>query len=153
MRYTSIQIPYRLAYHINDMELTTKTTHRDLGVLMSNDLCWKHHYENLLMRAYKSLGLLRRIFCNISCSQAKKVLFLSLVHSQLQYCSPIWRPHYIKDIKSIENVQRRTTKFILNSDYKSRLLKLHLLSIMMQLEIWDIIFFVKNLRVPSTYFI
>ena len=68
MRYTSSQILYRLAYHINDIELTTN---RDLGVLMSNDLCWKHHYENLLMRAYKYLGLLRRIFCNISCSQAK----------------------------------------------------------------------------------
>ena len=63
-------------------------------------------YDNLLMRAYKSLGLLRRIFCNVSCSQAEKVLFLSLVHSmQLQYCSPIWRPraHYIKGIMKMFN--------------------------------------------------
>ena len=60
---------------------------------------------------------------------------------------------YINDIKNIENIQRRDTKFILNdysSDYKSRLIKLNL-PFMMQFEINDM-FFVKNLRDPSQSF-
>ena len=54
---------------------------------------------------------------------------------------------FIKDILSIETVQRRATKHILNdfsSNYKSRLTKLNLLPLMMQLEINDIIFFYQE---------
>ena len=80
---------------------------------------------------------------------------MSLVRSQLLYCSPVWRPQFIKDIISIENIQRRATKFILNdftSDYKFRLIKLNLLPLMMQLEINDIVFFIKSLKEPSSAF-
>ena len=55
-------------------------------------------------------------------------------------------------MKLIENVQQHATKFILNdysSDYKSRLLKLNLLPLTM---IYDICFFVKSLKQPSTSF-
>ena len=65
------------------------------------------------------------------------------------YCSPVWCPHFIKDILSTETVQRRATKYILNdfsSDYKSRLTKLNLLPLMMQLEINDIIFLSRILK-------
>jgi len=60
----------------------------------------------------------------------------------------------MNDIKNIENIQRRVTKFILNdysSDYKSQLIKLNL-PLMMQFEINDIMFLVKNLREPSQSF-
>ena len=101
---------------------------------------------------HKILGLLRRRFCNANCVRAKKLRYLSLVRSQLPYCSPVWCPNLIKDILS---VQHRATKYILNdfsSDYKSHLTKLNLLPLMMQLEINDIIFFIKNLKEPSSSF-
>ena len=68
----------------------------------------------------------------------QKILYLSLVRSQLTYCSPVWRSHLIKDIISLENVQRRATKFILNdfsSNYKLRLVSLGILPLMMQLDV------------------
>jgi len=101
------------------------------------------------------LGLIRRIFQNTRVVQAKKLLYLTLVRSKLQYCSPIWCPQFINDIKNIENIQRRATKFILNdysSDYKSQLIKWNLLPLMIQFEINDIMYFVKNLRDPSQSF-
>ena len=97
---------------------------------------------------------MRRTFCSVYCVQAKKFLYLSPVRSQFMYCSPVWRPHFIKDILSIETVQRRATKYILNdisSDYKSRLTNLNFLPLMMQLEINDIIFFIKNLKPSSSF--
>ena len=56
------------------------------------------------------------------------MLYLSLVKSHLTYCSQLWRPKLIKDMKSLEKVQRRATKYILNdyvSDYKARLHTFH----------------------------
>ena len=76
---------------------------------------------------------------------------MSLVRSQLLYCLPAWRPHFIKDIICLEILQR-STKFILNdytSNYQNRLFSLQLLPLMMQLEINDIIYFIKSLKEPT----
>ena len=82
-----------------------------------------------------------------------KLLYLSLVRPKLIYCSCVWHPHLIKDIVSLEKIQRRATKFILNdfsSDYKSKLLRLNLFSLMLLYEYYDIIFFFKCLKSPSS---
>ena len=84
----------------------------------------------------------------------KRLLYISLVHSQVFYCSVIWRPHLLKDIILLENVQRRTTKYILNdyrSDYKSRLIALGLLPLMYIFELNDILFCIKNLKSPCDF--
>ena len=76
------------------------------------------------------IGLLRHTFSKSSNISVKKLLYLSLVRSQITYGSPIWRPFLIKDIKFIEQIQRRATKFILNdfhSVYYNRLIKLQIL--------------------------
>ena len=71
------------------------------------------------------------------------------------YCCTIWRPHLIKDIVMIEQLQRRATKFILN-DYEScyfdRLIKLQLLPVMYVFELADIMFALKALKSPSGSF-
>ena len=55
----------------------------------------------------------------------------------------------ILGLSSIESVQRRATKYILNdyiSDYRSRLVKLNLLPLTMLLEFNDICFFIQSLK-------
>ena len=52
---------------------------------------------------------------------------------------------------SIEKIQRRATKYILNdssSDYKSRLLSLNMLPLMYWLDLKDLVFLVKCLKDP-----
>ena len=81
----------------------------------------------------------------------KKRLYVSLVRSHLTYCSQLWRPRLIKDIKRLEQVQRRCTKFILQDyspTYKSRLRALNLLPLMLWYELQDIMFLVKCLKEP-----
>ena len=71
------------------------------------------------------------------------------------YCSQIWHPQYLKGIQSLESIQRRATKFITNdytSSYKSLLINLHLLPLMMQLELNDILFFVVSIKNPTKSF-
>ena len=68
------------------------------------------------------------------------------------YGSQIWRPLLVKDMKPIESLQRRATKYILNdftSGYRSRLIQLKLLPVSMQLELNDICFFIKSLKLIS----
>ena len=78
-----------------------------------------------------------------------------MIRSKITYCSPVWRPCLIKDILLLERVQRRATKYILcdfNSDYKSRLISLHLLPLMYTYELADILLLVKSLQYPDPSF-
>ena len=157
LRFTprSVDPSYNQTYFINNYPVATKESHKDLGVLISKDLSWEDHYDYMLSKAYKTFGLLRRSFAKALSIHTKKVLYISLVRSKLSYCSPIWRPQHLKDIQLLETLQRRATKFILNdykSCYRSRLLTLHMLPLMMQLEIIDILFFVTSIKHPTERF-
>ena len=55
-------------------------------------------------------------------------------------------------MQPVESLQRRATKYILNDytlDYRSRLIRLHLLLLSMVLELNDICFFIKSLKLIS----
>ena len=63
--------------------------------------------------------------------------------------SQIWRPHLLKKI------QHHTIKYILNditSDYRSRLIALKILPLMMQLELYDVMFFIRSMKGPTDAF-
>ena len=142
-------------YNINGHEISVQGSQRDLGIIISSDLSWREHIKHILSKAYKMLGLIRRSFHSDHCPQAKKILYLSLVQSQLTYCSQIWRPHLLKDVMALEGIQRRATKYILrdySSDYKYRLVTLQMLPLMMQLELHDIMFLVRCLKEPTNAF-
>ena len=75
--------------------------------------------------------------------------------SRLTYCSQVWRPHYLKDINLLEQIQRRATKYILNdfhSDYRTRLISLHFFPLMYTYELLDILFLVRSLQCPDPSF-
>ena len=102
-------------------------------LIFTANLSWHSHYEAIVAKAYKSLGLLKRTFKHTTSPQVKRTLYLTLVRPKLLYFSPLWRPYLIKDIMLLERVQRRATKFILSDysmDYKSRLINLKLLPLM-----------------------
>ena len=142
-------------YSLDGSPIQSVTSCKDLGVTVSSDLSWTQHYNNITAKAYRQLGLIRRTFNSSISVNAKKLLYISLVRSQLTYCSQIWRPQLIRDITALEKVQRRATKFVLNdftSDYKTRLTRLGLLPLMYYFEYLDITFLLTCLKEPDSNF-
>ena len=103
-------------YFINERPISSSNQQKDLGIMISSNLSWSHHASKITSKAYKILGLLHRTFCSTNNVPTKKRLYMSLVRSQLLYGSQIWRPLQLKDMKPIESLQGRATKYILN-DY------------------------------------
>ncbi len=96
--------------------------------------------------------MIRRNVPRTSSVQLKKQLYLALVKSYVSYCCQLWRPYHLKDIQSIEKIQRHATKYILKdyqSYYRSRLLSLNMLPLMYWLDLQDIVFLVKCLKDPN----
>ena len=105
-------------YTISDTCIPHSDSHKELELIVSENLCWHKLYKAITAHAYKVLGL---ICCTIlSCHLTSTMVRLnaSLVQSQLLYCTQIWHPHLMKDILNIERIQCRVTKYILN-DYAS----------------------------------
>ena len=110
--------------------------------MFSSNFNWSAHYNMITSKAYRMLGLIRRTL-KTNCVNAKKQLYIAVIQSQLQYCSILWRPQLIKDIITIERIQCRATKYILNdytSSYKSRLQQLNHLPLMYNFELQDLMF-------------
>ena len=141
-------------YTIKGTLVETTSTHRDLGIIVDQNLSWAKHYNHISLKAYRSLHFIRRTIPHAPV-YLKKQLYITLVRSHLTYCSQLWRPRLLKDIRSLEQIQRRATKFILqdfSSDYKTRLIKLNMLPLMHWLELQDVMFLVKCFKDPSENF-
>ena len=144
-----------LQYNLNGKIIPSKAKVKDLGLTFSTDLNWQHHYQLITSGAYKILGLLRRAFSSHVSVSAKRCLYVSLVRSKLLFCTPLWHPYLLKDVKCLELVQIRATRFIINNptlDYKDRLIQLNILPLMMEFEIAGIIFLIKSIKFPSNHF-
>ena len=144
---TSSPIP--VTYHLNWVPIASCENCKDLGITFSSNLSWSQHYAAITAKAYRQLGLIRRTFSSSASVKVKKTLYLTLIRSQLTYCSQVWKPHLIKDITCLENIKQPATKFILNdyhTDYRSRLISLNLLPSVYFLVLLDILFFIKCLK-------
>jgi hypothetical protein len=105
---------YQLDQHI----LEQVKTNPYLGHNISDDLKWSSHISKITSKASCTLGFLRRNLreCPQEC---KKLAYLGMVRSTLEYGCLIWDPYTDKNIDKLESIQKRAARFI-NHDYKSR---------------------------------
>ena len=128
---------------------------RPIGIIVDEKLYWSKHHNHISLKTYHSLHLIHRSISPSAPIYIKTQLYIILVRSQLTYCSQLWRPHLIKDIKSLKRVQCRATKFFLqgySSDYRTRLLSLKLLPLMYWLELQHILYLIRWLKDPPDNF-
>ena len=101
------------------------------------------------------LGLIYHTFAPTHSSSTLVRLYVSLVRSQLLYCTQVWRPHLMKDILNLERIQCYATKYILSdytSCYKDHYINLRLLPLMYIFELQDILFAIKSIKSPINQF-
>ena len=86
------------------------------------------HISWTVNRANRLVGLIKRVFSYID-EETLLVLYKTLIRPILDYGNTIWFPTLKKDIRAIENVQRRLTKILpelCHISYEEKLRKLNL---------------------------
>ena len=122
---------------------------KDLGIHITAKRNWKEHIYYLCSKANRMLGLVQRTCHFVKNSDQKKLLCTSLVLSQFNHFSQVWRPNSIALFNKIERVQIRAIKWILSEQYvtysKSQYLQkcklLDLLPLMAKLDFFSILLF------------
>ena len=94
---------------INGVVLRAVQHTRDLGIEMSSDLSPSLHVNEIVAKGHKRAALIYRAFVSRDINIRLRA-YLVYVRPLLEFNSIIWSPYTIKDITSIESVQRRFTK-------------------------------------------
>jgi len=106
-------------YYINGSLLKLVSKHPYLGVLLDSNMSFKSHLDNIINKATKVLNFLRRNLykCN---QEVRCTAYTHLVRPMLEYASCVWDPYLVKDINSLEMVQRRAARWATsNYDWQS----------------------------------
>ena len=134
-----------VVYKLGNHNLLSVGSQNDLGIMVTNNLNWKMHINQMICKANRILGLIRH-----TCNDVKDPLILYLAHVRpiLEYGSEIWNPSTKGLITAIERVQRRATRFILQSSvpYEECLKELNLSSLEDRRKFKDNILLFKGLH-------
>jgi len=72
----------------------------------------------IINKATRVLGIIKRTI-RYKDTRVMMSLYKTLVRPHVEYCVSAWNPHYVKDKKLIEKVQRRFTKMTNNMEGKT----------------------------------
>ena len=91
---------------LNGCILEEVLTIKYLGILISSDLSWSQHIQDVCSKARKIIGLIYRRYYQYSDSSTLLQLYISLVRPHVEYAVPVWDPYMVQDIQSLESVQK-----------------------------------------------
>jgi len=121
----------KFPYSICNQDLNSVCCVSDLGVVLSEDLKVANHCNVIVKKARTRAILIRRCFLSKDIHTLVWA-FKVYVRPILEYASPVWSPHLLKDIELVESVQRKFTKLLPgmhSKSYSERLLILKLQSL------------------------
>ena len=137
--------------------ISSVSTWRNLGVIFSDTLSWSDHYRYISQRALAKVSLIRTSFSPYSPVCVTKMLYFSLMRSQLSYSSQLWRPMLIKDIVSynLYNVGLLHL-FFMTGNLIIGLGSLHFISFLCTIFLnYKMLYFlypVSNIQIPASIF-
>ena len=136
-------------YTLNGIDLDFAKSEKDLGVVVTSDLCWEDNILALCTKARSRLGLMRRTLQFIKDHKQKRAFYLALIRSLFEHCSVVWRPTTDALNDKVESIQRKAVKWILGEqdhhyndfEYLSRLKNLDLMPMEFKFRFTDLLMF------------
>ena len=117
-----------IEYSMDEKLISASRTIKDLGIIFEYNFKFEEHMGIIFKNANSKLGIIKNTFNELTIDNFI-ILYKALVRPILEYCCTTWAPHFIKDHKEIEKVQKRATKLVKSIShlpYGERLKKLNL---------------------------
>jgi ribonuclease P/MRP protein subunit RPP40 len=103
--YTNLVLNYKL----NSEFISPSDSITDLGICVHSSLKSGPHCSSIVSRASARARLILKTFLSRNVRLLTRA-FTVYVRPLLEYCTPVWSPHYKKDVDLVENVQRTFTR-------------------------------------------
>ena len=148
---TSDSATSSFTYCLGSSSLNSADAETDLGVDITPKLSWNSQCNRLYSKACQQLGIVKRNGHIVTDSKSRRALYLSLVRSQFENCSIVWRPTTSSLMEKLESLQKRAIKWILFEENRSYSPQIYLqkckdidiLPLSKKFDLNDLIFFHK----------
>ena len=97
-------------YSLHQQRLEQVQSAKYLGITITDNLDWGQHVSEILCKATKTMGFLRRNLA-LAPRHTKEVAYKTLVRPQLEYAAPIWHPYHDTQIAQVEKMQRTAARW------------------------------------------
>jgi hypothetical protein len=117
-------------YKIGNVNINPCKSIKNLGITISHDLSWSKHVQYLSSETMFQVRQLQRALSSPSPTTIEKI-YKSILRPKLEYANIIWPLTKESDIKTLEKVQRKATKWgcLRHKSYINRLKCLNLTSL------------------------
>ena len=114
LQITRLKQSLQSQYTLHGQVLESIDSAKYLGVTISQDLNWNNHINNIIGKANRTLGFVKR---NVKTwnEPVKELAYKTLVRPQAEYASSIWNPYTKQNITKIEMIQRRAARWVKNN--------------------------------------
>ena len=109
-------------YNLGGKTLDYADSEKDLGVEINCKLNFTDQCTRIYNKANSQFGITRRTCYFVNDVKRKRILYLALIRSQFEHCSPIWRPTRNANktmLDKLESLQKKCIKWILSEEYLS----------------------------------
>ena len=118
--YTTLDLNSSKFFHFLNMigsnDIDFSVCEKDLGVLVNERFRWEDHHSKVLNKAHQMLGFTKRTCHFKSDTRKRRTLYLSLVRSNFEHASIIWRPTTETAVNEFEQLQKKALKSILKEE-------------------------------------
>jgi hypothetical protein len=91
---------------LNGVAIKEVQTHKHLGLTFNTNLNWNDHIDNLVSKANRCIGLLRRINRDVP-RECLEILYKSMIRPILEYCDIVYDGTTDTHLKRLEATQRQ----------------------------------------------
>ena len=124
MHITKSHHPIFVSYHTGDTRLETISTHKHLGIVLSSNLEWGSHVDEITSKAKRLLEFIWRTVGSNDPVTMKK-LFVALVRPIIEYCAPLWAPDRESHTHEMENISTALQGIAIDIDSNKMLDRWH----------------------------
>ncbi len=103
--------PVEVSLSLNTTIIPQANTHKHLGVTFNDSLSWESHVDELISRASKRIGLLRRYRRHLAPLAIRHIYIVS-IRPALEYASVAWSGLSATAAERLERVQRKAARLI-----------------------------------------
>ena len=142
------------SFFLDNREITSKSTAKDLGIFIAQDLKWGEHV-NYLCKIGSAISYQIRKTIKTKNIWTLLKLYTTYVRPKIEYNSSVWSPYLKQDIAKLEAIQRFYTKqaclrcSIPFTSYHDRLNKLSLKTLEYRRLFFDLVYVFKIINGQS----
>ena len=96
---------------MDQKEINEVSSHKHLGVFLSNDCTWHEHLEYIKCKAWKRINVMRKLKFILD-RRSLQTIYLTFIRPLLEYANVLWDNCTIYEVNEQEKIQHEAARIV-----------------------------------------